>query len=333
MGSRARAPAPAGRSGTAGPRKPVEQLKPWTEAQIVAAIAEKKLAPRDPLSSSQAQAQEQEQERETECPICFCDYDSLNSVLCCNQLVCTSCYVNLRKPQDAKCACPFCEKPGFLVAPADAGSSSSTPKPAFRSRTTTPTFVPTCSKADRQTIEREISATRSSADFDSPRGSYTSSILFRDLSRSSASSSSSPRFSSPSPEIRGQALREHLGRLLHDASRMGPGGLGHVNEVLLLEAIRQSLEQGQGSGGEDHPPPVPPTGLGQGQGPPLPFPPPDGRDRLESAGSVLSDASSLTEEEQLQLAISLSLRDEPSPSSSPPAAPAPGPGPGPEPES
>lgn len=288
-----------------GAKEPPAALANWTEAQLLRLIGEKKLAPRFALTSSV--------ERETECPICFCEYEYLNLVSCCQQLVCTNCYIKLRKPLDSNCMCCFCEKKGFLVTfSAGAGdmpqqdgpgissspaSSSSTP---YRSRTATPVHIPLSSKADRKVLEREISLSRSYVTHDSGRYYGGGGERGRSNSEQVVHRASNDRRPLPSQQ---EALRE-LSRLL------GGGDTGEVERLedfMMMAAIRQSMQEAPtstshsaaagGVGGEK-------VGL-----PPLP--PPASSDMSSQEGGRES-ADSLDEEEQMLLAITLSLGVEPS---------------------
>ena len=59
----------------------------------------------------------EEEVDDKECPICFLNYGALNSVVCCNQSICTNCYVELRnaQPVTKNCHCPFCHQLGFVT--------------------------------------------------------------------------------------------------------------------------------------------------------------------------------------------------------------------------
>jgi len=318
--------------------------KEWTEEQIARLIEEKKLASRKTLGSLTV-------DRETECPICFNDFEQLNSVSCCNQFICTDCYVKIRKPGQINCLCPFCDNAGFPVMPVDRekvpslehgapqspdGTPGSNPQ-AFRRKTpTTPVHIPLATKADRESIEKDIQISRSMDTGDdlgrlsAGRSSYSSansgmaSLASQLASRRAGSRDSGTPVSPEDEMIRG------LSRMLQGSN------IADVNDIMLLAAIRQSMQQGQ--------PPAPPTqasaadGGGSGQSsspsvalsesaihhtesggegqPPGPAPAtpvrtqllaPSLRDRAESGISEMSELSALTEDEQLQLAISLSL--------------------------
>ena len=309
-----------------------EPIRKWTEDQILRLVEEKKLASRTALSTQSASLVD----RETECPICFNDFEQLNAVICCNQLVCTQCYLTMRKPGEVNCICPFCDHAGFPVVPVDnaaslahqASESESSPggiaTRARRKTFSTPVHVPVATKEDRESMEKEIRMSRSADAGQRPwRGGVASPPPAR-------GSRGSPRSlgTATSPE---EAIRE-LANMLQGSH------LSEVNEMLLAAVIRQSMQQGNSTMGMSPPqaqgsvsaaaatpapaPAAPAAALGIA--PTFPPPPPYSaqnigaqattplqsplRDRLSSsAESALSEMSELTEEEQLQLAISLSL--------------------------
>lgn len=318
-----------GNAGAARKRSITEKDKgSWTESMIIRQISEKKLAPRVSMTSSML-------DRETECPICFNDFEHLNLVNCCKQFICTECYVKLRKPCDSECMCPFCEKLGFLVTVVDGNSeppktvcaitatTSSDPptatpprSPQFRSRTSTPLYIPVSSKSDRQNIEKEIKQSRSlDSNFDS--GFYRRPMH----SQSAIGSTPSPSAMARAVVRRSQAGSSGSGQFHpHDTYREltrmleGASGFSDVNDMLLLAAIRQSMaESAPSAASPTHPPS--PTPRPAPEQPPLPeaynTPQPySNRSRLSSsAESTMSEMSEMTEEEQMQLAISLSLND------------------------
>lgn len=309
------------------PPSPSSSYPNWTEGQLLRLISEKKLAPRYALTTTVPL------ERETECPICFGEYD-LNLVCCCQQFICTNCFVTLRKPLDVKCVCPFCEKQGFHVTFAftDAGdkpndnavdcptSSSSTP---YRSRTATPMHIPLSSKADRTALEREISLSRSYDTHDSVRyyGGERGRSNSEQVAPARHRNSNENRRQGP-PSSQQEALRE-LSLMLGDT-----GEVERLEEIMLMAAIRQSMQEAL------PPPPPPPTGFGKtnhtgaaptaaagaagGRGgagekfggpPPLPrsLPPAAVTEDTSSQEGGRESGGSLSEEEQMLLAITLSL--------------------------
>lgn len=334
-GRTGQSPPPLSPSAGAAAAARKEPVRKWTEDQVLRLVEEKKLASRTALSSQSASLVD----RETECPICFNDFEQLNAVMCCNQLVCTQCYVTIRKPGEVNCICPFCDHAGFPVVPVgdaaslahQASESESSPEGtatrARRKTFSTPVHVPVATKEDRESMEKEIRMSRSADAGQRPwRGAVVSPPSARGSRTSQRNSGTAT-----SPE---EAIRE-LANMLQGSH------LSEVNEMLLAAAIRQSMQQGnvgmsspqtaEGSNPVASPtaaaslehiaptfsppppysaqsiqPPLPP----HSPQPPLPPPPPHSpaRDRLSSsAESALSEMSELTEEEQLQLAISLSL--------------------------
>ena len=51
-------------------------------------------------------------------PICFVNYEALNTVSCCKGNICTSCYVDLKshKTHSKKTECPFCNSVGYSIS-------------------------------------------------------------------------------------------------------------------------------------------------------------------------------------------------------------------------
>ncbi|KAJ1429428.1 hypothetical protein B484DRAFT_60241 [Ochromonadaceae sp. CCMP2298] len=77
----------------------------WGEASVGKMISENKLAP---IVSPEGEAQNEE------CPICFLDFSSINTVICCKQQICTGCVVQLHTAT-AKASCPFCSNQELKV--------------------------------------------------------------------------------------------------------------------------------------------------------------------------------------------------------------------------
>lgn len=252
LGSRPRAPAPpvspAGtlqRQAGAGSRgKEAPEPVNWTESQLIRLINDEKMAPRYTLSSTITV------DRETECPICFNDFEFLNVVCCCQHLICTNCYIKLRKPLDFHCLCPFCDKKGFLVTfeskkqreekqGEGGGTTAAATSTPYRSRTAMPDHIPLSSKADRRELEREITISRSFDVHDSARylgsgerGRSNSERMTPGRYRGGRGSNDRPR----APANQQDALRE-LTRLLGDS-----GEVDRLEEIMLMAAMRASMQ-------------------------------------------------------------------------------------------
>ena len=56
------------------------------------------------LSPHEQELDDSYQNDDNECPICFNNYKSLNEVHCCKQLICTTCYVDVRNTTAATAA-------------------------------------------------------------------------------------------------------------------------------------------------------------------------------------------------------------------------------------
>jgi len=52
-----------------------------------------------------------------ECPICFMHYKEVNTTMCCEAVLCTECYLQI-KPTSKDAPCPFCNSPKLSVKPA-----------------------------------------------------------------------------------------------------------------------------------------------------------------------------------------------------------------------
>lgn len=83
---------------------------------------------------------------DSECPICFLNYEALNESLCCKQLICTECYLLMKRTAIqavAKCPCPYCSTEVLYImyrpktAASKAASSSSSMKILSSSAPTT----------------------------------------------------------------------------------------------------------------------------------------------------------------------------------------------------
>eukprot|EP01036_Dinobryon_divergens_P025277 gene25277-33807_t len=171
----------------------------WREVSYVKKlIIEKKLAP-TPASDSEV--------RDKECPICFLNYENLNSVVCCNQNVCTDCFVQLKIAND-KCACPFCGKDTLSVTfiadnspspPKKLGTlTTQLPKETPKTETfekTSDIFIPRSSKSDRDALEDQIRNQRSSLE-DESAGARVFSRSFTSPSSTTSSSMSFQRYRS-----------------------------------------------------------------------------------------------------------------------------------------
>ncbi|KAJ0410635.1 hypothetical protein ATCC90586_009116 [Pythium insidiosum] len=82
---------------------------PWDVRTARRLILDKRLAPRIPGREAKESCFTQE------CPICFMYYPgNLNQAACCNNAICTECYLQLRPPKLSVC-CPFCNRNDFAV--------------------------------------------------------------------------------------------------------------------------------------------------------------------------------------------------------------------------
>lgn len=76
----------------------------WSDNNIQRLISEQHLAPKTIATESSRNC--------VECPICFLEYQGLNTSNCCKQHICTDCYIQLRTspapPSSSSQLCPFC---------------------------------------------------------------------------------------------------------------------------------------------------------------------------------------------------------------------------------
>ena len=95
----------------------------YSHSAVELLVSQRKLAPRRPVEDPEAPGTGTKSVRGTakvepvECPICFLNYNEINRVDCCQQNICTDCYVTVRNtmPDPEKCICPFCNKTGFKI--------------------------------------------------------------------------------------------------------------------------------------------------------------------------------------------------------------------------
>jgi len=93
----------------------VEQKAKFNDKTVTQLISEGKLAP---LEIKEMRNNESIIGVDvSECPICFLTYKSLNDSSCCNEKICTNCYIALRNDSCAAFSnrCPFCHQVGFLT--------------------------------------------------------------------------------------------------------------------------------------------------------------------------------------------------------------------------
>jgi hypothetical protein len=190
---------------------------------------------------------------EHECPICFLNFDDLNTTVCCTQTICTECYLLVCKTSPSPC--PFCSKDGLdvifdveasekskqkmMMTPNAVSTHSSTPStgPDSSAKNKTPVFVPLASVSDRQSIEREIQQQRSRSRADE---------YYERIHRSSSSSSRRLRGAS-GRERRTADPSENLGPELH-----AEGSRGELHDVDIITQLmgdrrlaRQQLMEAQ----------------------------------------------------------------------------------------
>ena len=223
----------------------------WTDTDVNKLILEKKLAPR---SSEQVGAGAEAETRE--CPICFLDVGFMNTSTCCNQLICTGCYVALVRQKNLSAVCAFCTKPHFGVVfqhdtvPSDEMCSKNTTFGAAcpSKKPLDAVSVPLASRADRAELERQISqqsrsfsgssAAASLLPLSPPRRTTHSSSHYRSgLGLRQGRHSTGSRSESDDMDYEGG----HLGSQL--LMPRGPSALDTIEQMMLNEAIRLSMAE------------------------------------------------------------------------------------------
>jgi hypothetical protein len=83
----------------------------WDDRKIRRSIGDGKLAARLKGKDDRESGMEQE------CPICFLQYDEINTLQCCKAPICTECYLQVQSPRGEHntSSCPFCNKPQMSV--------------------------------------------------------------------------------------------------------------------------------------------------------------------------------------------------------------------------
>jgi hypothetical protein len=116
-----------------------------------------------------------------ECPICFLNYEAVNEATCCKQMICTDCYLLVKKGSKGELTCPFCgisplsvkytpgdststpqsQAKAAVSTPGTAASSQGDPgSAAKKTPSPAPVHVPLSSISDRKELEKEIQGLR-----------------------------------------------------------------------------------------------------------------------------------------------------------------------------
>eukprot|EP00761_Pharyngomonas_kirbyi_P006827 gb/GECH01006836.1/.p1 GENE.gb/GECH01006836.1/~~gb/GECH01006836.1/.p1 ORF type:complete len:311 (+),score=103.70 gb/GECH01006836.1/:1-933(+) len=87
----------------------------WDERTVRKLIINKSLAPCYPGQDEDKLPEDKDPTIE-ECPICMLNYPGgLNRCNCCNQSICTECYLQIKKPKQGSAVCPFCNASNYSV--------------------------------------------------------------------------------------------------------------------------------------------------------------------------------------------------------------------------
>jgi hypothetical protein len=253
------------KGGSKGPPHPLEPFTkstglyetcPWSDGQARNLIFAEKIAPRYEGTDARL-------ERTEECPICFLFYrGGLNRTNCCDKGICTECFLQL-KPPSSQIDCPFCNHPDFDVTwkPFDAAKqmmedieeqktieakihAGQRPKDFDENQDVSGMYG---SPEDRKDLQKEMLRQAEEASQERTR------LQSRDrLSRTSRSSSQNlnPRSDRESSLI--NAFRSSFGSTLTEAE---------IEEIMLANAIAESMresEDGGGGGGALPEPPLDP---------------------------------------------------------------------------
>ena len=224
------------------PRKSNE----WDADAVAALVKSGKLAP-------PTQGEDDPTTKATEeCPICFLYFPTMNSSKCCNQSICTSCYLQVR-PQEGKTECPFCSVEDFAAEACECKEECKIDTPVAHKVSMDET-VATVSIDDRRKMEAELRDQQLEA---RRRGDVPEPVP------------------GAAPQRRGwrrpQFILRRRGSVgegtqalpLDDVHRLlaSLGDLQHVEDLMLLEAMQASMQDEAArraraaSEGEEAPPP------------------------------------------------------------------------------
>lgn len=250
----------------------------WPRSQWPVSVARKLAATGEvaPLDNTRAGDASDDAE---ECPICLEAFTrGLNTAWCCKQLICTDCFLQSQTPVFTN-SCPFCKHVQFRVSFKGASSPDD-----IKRRHQEEHAVQEAEKRIREAEARNAGSAVRSA------GKVTVAereALQRDLAKARRHSAVVSRESPPSsPRRRGttsSALsRASLESLLGPGSPLAPalaagvpvetlmrsfgGDLAAIEELMIQEVLRQSMEQAQGTGVPGPPTPIQYGDSGAGAG-------------------------------------------------------------------
>jgi hypothetical protein len=189
-----------------------------------------------------------------ECPICFLYFPTINASKCCNQAICTSCYLQVR-PQEGQTECPFCSVEDFSAEACEHKEETKIDTPVAHKVSMDET-VATVSIDDRKKMEDEIRGQQLEA---RRRGDVPEPVP----------GAAPQRRGWRRPQFilrrRGSTVGEGTQALpLDDVHRLlaSLGDLQHVEDLMLLEAMQASMQdeaarraRAASEGSEEAPPP------------------------------------------------------------------------------
>lgn len=203
----------------------------WDERYVQKLLVEGKVAARgvgavDPTSRHRH-----------ECPICFLYVSNVNATTCCQQPICTECYLQIRPPRSGNVPCPFCGRDRFCALAARCEETKA--EPVF-ARTSSPRSLKVLPSTVEQVIKPAVVTPVAKVEDRSKLEDQMRAQL--DEARRRGDSAA------PAPPAR-QGLRdlarldpnvslEDLQAVLHSL----PTDLERVEELMILEAIQQSLQ-------------------------------------------------------------------------------------------
>lgn len=276
----------------------------------------------------------EDEEESYECCICFVNFLAINHTICCNERICTSCYLLIASHENRGSknsfstkgiTCPFCNRQSFAVVyralKRDNHSTNETKQsrevsvedstdvkfsPQISSKKNT-INIPLSTIADRKQIENEIKSQHRLFKTNSPMGnnSTTASHYTNFSSRSQYRNNSSIYNDLSTPNIDSSSM---LAESLQDLMNNGNASdFDKIDELILEETIKMSLNE-LNTGpihaikNSDCVPSIPHSDLEESSRLSNPGSIVDMREMLES----LTANGNLSEEEQLELVMVLS---------------------------
>mmetsp|Transcript_1512 Transcript_1512/g.4556 ORF Transcript_1512/g.4556 Transcript_1512/m.4556 type:complete len:287 (+) Transcript_1512:299-1159(+) len=242
--------------------KSSEVANGWDELCVQRLLVEGKLAARGCGSAEPSKAS-------IECPICFLYYGTVNATTCCQQPVCTECYLKVRPVRRGATDCPFCGKERFaaLVQRRDECKEVPVVSQAYAKGSSSSSLkvLPAHEEADeRICCDKVVAAVDEEAAWATPVASVEDRLKVEDEMRRQLDESRRRGDSGPPPPPPAQSrprprqsLASGLGLLarlradrnanltlddLHALVHALPTDLQQVEDLMILEAMQASLD-------------------------------------------------------------------------------------------